>query len=239
MNFFYSIVLIISFLIALFLMWRFFKNNLAFLRFRVTLDLFFDSVFIFLFSFGLGARALYIIEHWSLFQKNILWWFLFLHFPGFSFLGGVIGGLVGLFFFCKQKNLPFLLISDLLMIGSSFTLASSRIGSFLEGGKPAKAYLLESIAVYGIFALLYYLYKRGKTQTGFITVYFFLLIGLERFFIEMVRADSVYLGRLAVAQVISLGFVLFALSVLFITKRNTIFSFAKQGIERIKNMRRV
>lgn len=68
-----------------------------------------------------------------------------------------------------------------------------------------------------IFALLYYLYVKGKSKYGQITLLCLLLIGFSRFFLEMLRGDSVYLGSFAIAQIISALFICasFVLLILF------------------------
>lgn len=237
----YGVVLTLSLVVSLFIMWRLYKNNLAFFRFRVTLDSFFDSALVFLISFGIGARFLHIVQHFDFFGTNFLWWLLFLHFPGFSFFGGVIGAIVGLWLFARSQKQPFLLLLDLMMVGLVFTLSFSRIGSLLHGDSYGKetAFLLkvsisglsgmrhptqlyEAMMTFAVFALLYYLYAKGKSKNGQVTLLFLLLVGLSRFFLEMLRGDSVYLGSFAVTQLISALFVCASLILLAITNRETL-----------------
>lgn len=241
--------------ISLFVMWRLYKNNLAFLRYHVTLDSFFDSVFLFLFSFSMGARLLHVLEHASYFSAHALNTLLFLHFPGFSFLGGVIGGIVGLVLFCRRRRLPFLLLSDLSFVGLSFAFSFSRIGSLLAGdsyGKETDFFLKVTIAGlsgtrhptqlyeaffgFGIFAVLYYLYRRGKIENGFLTVYFFIMIGVCRFFVEMLRGDSVYLWGIPVAQILSVCFVLVGVIILVFAKRQLLLHIVNTRIREKKNI---
>lgn len=249
----FGVVLSFALLMCLFIMWRLYKNNLAFLRFHVTLDSFFDSVLVFLLSFGMGARILHILEHWHYFSTDVLRSLLFLHFPGFSFLGGTIGGIMGLWLYCRGKKLPFLLLVDLLIIGLAFTFSFSRIGSLLGGdsyGKETNFFLnvsipglsgmrhptqlYEAILGFVLFALLYYLYHKGKIASGLLTLYFLLIIGITRFFIEMLRGDSVYLRGIAVAQILSIFFVLVSLSILAVAKREALRSFVTMYILRKK-----
>lgn len=246
--------MVIALLLSLFIMWRLYKNNLAFLRFRVTLEDFFDSVLIFFVSFGIGARILHIIEHADSFGIDIFRYLLFLHYPGFSFLGGVIGGFLGLWLFCRHQKKPFLLLADLLSIGLALTLSLSRIGSLLTGdgfGKPTSfpinvslptipgtrhpTQLYEALLTFAIFALLFVLYRKGRGRDGDIFVYFVGLLGLTRFFVEFLRADSVYFHGVAVAQILSVIFVVIAAVVLVVRKGDVMKATAYSLITKVKH----
>lgn len=197
---------LLGLLVSLFIAWRLYKNNFLFVRFNVGLNTFFDSIFFFLISFAIGARVLYIMEHWEKFSASLFSWFLFLHVPGFSFLGGVIGGFLGLFLFCQAKKLPYLLLADLLSVAVAFVLACFRIGAALSGNSPGvkifgmrqPVYLYEAVLSFVIFLFLHWLYVRGKSVNGEITLYFFLLIGITGFLVESFRTDSIYLGGFAI-----------------------------------------
>jgi phosphatidylglycerol:prolipoprotein diacylglycerol transferase len=234
-------------------MWRLYKNNLAFIRFHVTLDSFFDSVFFFFVSFGIGARLLHIGEHLGNFGMALFRYPLFLHFPGFSFLGGIVGGVVGLWIFATLQKKPFFLLLDLLTVGTALTFAFSRIGSLLNGDSYGKqtsfpfsvhmaglvgarhpVQLYEALFVFAIFAFLYSLYVRAHLRDGELFLYFLLLIGFERFFIEFLRGDSVYLGRVAVAQVISFLYVLVSLLLLLFLKREHVVLLIKSIAIKVK-----
>lgn len=238
----YGILLAFSLILSLFVIWRLYKNNLLFLRYNVTLDVFFDSVLVFFISFAGGARLLHIVEHFGTFRWDFLRWILFLHFPGFSFLGGVIGGVLGLWIFCSVYKKPFFLLLDIIALGIPLVLAFTRIGSLLNGdsfgrettffikvamvnmsGFRHPTQLYEAILAFGIFAVLFYLYHKTRLRNGELFLYFILLIGISRFFVEMIRGDSVYLGGFAVAQIISAFFVAIASTILVIFRRNNIF----------------
>jgi phosphatidylglycerol---prolipoprotein diacylglyceryl transferase len=237
----YGIFLALSLFLALFIVWRLYKNNMLFIRYRMSVDNFFDSIFVFFVSFGIGARLLHILEHWPQFTINIVKWLLFLHFPGFSFFGGLVGGAVGLYLFTKSRKLPFFLMLDLLSIGMAFVLSITRVGSLLNGDGAGMAtnfllrvkmhnlpdlrhpvQLYESLVVFGIFVLLYYLYIRGRLRAGMISLLFLLLIGIERFFLEMLRNDGVYLGNFRVSMVLALVSIFVSLGFLIYLNRSHI-----------------
>lgn len=231
----YGITFSTSFILALFVVWRLYKYNLAFIRFGVSLDTFFDSVLVFFFAFGLGARILYIAQHWDSFAGNVISWFLFLHFPGFAFLGGVVGGIIGLWIFCRRKKLPFLLLLDVLFVALPLALGFSRIGNLLVGEDqrfPIRNITVavggyEAVLAFAIFVLLYMLYMRGKSKPGMIAIYCLLLIGVLAFFVEMGRGVSVYLLHLTIGQIISACFVITSTVLILVRKRETLRAMLK------------
>ena len=190
----YGVILVLSLLFSLFLIWRLYKTSLVFLRFKITLDEFFDSTLVFLLSFGIGARLLFVVKYWGLFTKSIFDWVLFLHVPGFSFLGGVIGGILGLWLFCLHKRKPYFLFLDLILVGLAFAYAISRIGSLIAGEPYGRILAYEVILSIVIALVIYYVYSKGKEKPGVLSLYFLFLIGLSSFFIELQHNDSVYLG---------------------------------------------
>lgn len=216
-----SIAFLLGSIASLFVVWRLFKSDLLFVRFKVTLDIFFDSLLVFFLAFGIGARMLYLVEHWQRFNENFLSWILFLHFPGFIFLGGVIGGFLGLFLFCRQRKLSFLLLSDVIAVGVLLALGIVRLGNFVSNISNFLP-LYEAVLSLGSFGFLHYLYTKGRSQSGMTTIYFFLLIGLMRFVVEFAGGYSVYLARITPSQFISGIFVLTGVSVLLFMKREQI-----------------
>lgn len=238
-----GVILLLTFLISFFLMWRLFKHNLDFTRAHVTVDTYFDSVLLFFLFFSIGARTLFIIEHWGDFGKNPLLWILFIHYPGFSFLGGVVGGLLGLWIFTHAHKLKFSLFSDIAAIGLSFGLFLGRIGNFFQGdiyGKETTSALgakmatiagvrhpvalYESLFAFLVFIVLYLLYVNKKVSRGMVTIYFLILLGVVRFCLEFLRGDSVYVLGIPVAQILSVGLVIVGLSLILYQERGYIKS---------------
>lgn len=250
----YGGILVFATLFSLFIMWRLYKNNLTFIRFHVTLDAFFDSILVYFISFGIGARLLHIGEHFNNFGMNIFHWLLFLHFPGFSFLGGIIGGVVGLWLFARAQKMPILLLIDILAIGTTLAFAFSRIGSLLSGdsfgretsfflkvsiqgliGMRHPVQLYEALLAFLAFVFLYSLYIKAKLRNGEIFLYFLLFVGVSRFFVEFLRGDSVYLERFTVAQTISAVFVFISAGFLATFKKVQIQSLARKIFRRKVN----
>jgi phosphatidylglycerol:prolipoprotein diacylglycerol transferase len=186
--------------------------------------------------FGLlGARIYYLVLHFEDFGLNPFYWILIFHFPGLSFIGAIIGGLVGAFIFAKRTGWSFFQIGDFLVLGASLGEAIGRIGAFLSGsaygvlttlpwgvpmvgllGRRHPTQIYESLAALLTFVILLRLKKfwQQKNLTGGSFLLYFLLFGLTRFFLEFFRGDSVYFRGWRVNQVVDLIFVVVA-AVLF------------------------
>ncbi|EPZ60300.1 prolipodiacylglyceryl transferase family protein [[Clostridium] sordellii ATCC 9714] len=73
----------------------------------------------------------------------------------------------------------------------------------VDGVKVHPTFLYESIWDFGIFVFLW-MFRKKKSYEGQIIVLYAILYSLGRFFIEGLRTDSLMIGPLRMAQVISL-----------------------------------
>ena len=74
--------------------------------------------------------------------------------------------------------------------------------SLIDGAWFNATFFYESIWCLGGFFLLYWLNKKTD-QIGLVAATYFVYYGLERFFVEMLRTDSLYLGSIKVSVLIS------------------------------------
>ena len=79
-------------------------------------------------------------------------------------------------------------------------------------------FLYESIWDLGVFIFLM-LFRKKQKYEGQILVYYITLYSIGRFFIEGLRTDSLMLGPLRMAQVISLGFILIGVILNYVLSR--------------------
>ena len=77
----------------------------------------------------------------------------------------------------------------------------------VDGVKVHPTFLYESIWDLGVFIFLM-LFRKKQKYEGQILAYYFILYSIGRFFIEGLRTDSLMLGPLRMAQVISLVFII-------------------------------
>ena len=147
---------------------------------------------------------------------------------GLVWYGGLIGGTLSVTWYIRRKNLPFLLVADLMAPLLLFGQGMGRIGCFLAGdgdyGPPADVPwamsfpngvvptnelvhptpLYDTLLLFSLFALLWSLRKKNYKR-GTIFGLFGILMGVERFFTEFWRTDPKYIfGSLSEAQFISI-----------------------------------
>lgn len=188
----------------------------------------------------LGAKLLYVITEWkSLFAgnltlKDILY--------GFVVYGGIIGGILAGYLYCRAKKMKFLKYFDIVMPSIALAQGFGRIGCFLAGccyGRRTDAWygmefnhsvyhnmigvkviptqLIMSVANFAHFFLLVFIankvYKAGKD--GVVAGCYLLFYSIGRFLIEFLRDDPRGgVGGLSTSQFISLF--IFAAGVLMI-----------------------
>lgn len=167
----------------------------------------------------LGARLYYVIFNWSWYSQNLS---EILNFRGggMAIHGALIGGILAGYIYTKIKNINFFKMADTVMIGIPLAQAIGRWGNYINGeahGGPTDlpwgimvdgikvhpTFLYESIWDLGIFIFLW-LFRQNKKYEGQLAIYYIMLYSLGRFFIEGLRTDSLMVGPLRMAQVISL-----------------------------------
>ena len=184
----------------------------------------------------LSARLYYVIFNWSFYSQNPS---QILNFRGggMAIHGALIGGILTGYIFTKIKKIDFLKMADAVIIGMPLAQAIGRWGNFINGeahGGPTDVpwaivvngekvhptFLYESIWNLGIFIFLW-MFRKKKQYEGQIIVWYVTLYSLGRFFIEGLRTDSLMIGPLRMAQVISLVGVLGGLIAhIYLSKKN-------------------
>ncbi len=188
----------------------------------------------------IGARIYYVIFNISFYMQNpteipAIW-----H-GGLAIHGGLIGGVTIAFFYLKRHNIRYWQMADAvapaIILGQTF----GRFGNFMNGdahGRPTDAawgiifpptsiagaefpgiplhptMLYEMVLNFLIFSLLWFVLKERKHKNGFIFATYILLYSAGRFVVEHFRADSLMLGPLRIAQVVSIIIVLIAGSII-------------------------
>lgn len=145
---------------------------------------------------------------------------------GLVFLGGLMGGTVGVTMVLRKNNLPWLVFADIVAPLLILGYGIGRIGCFLVGddygissdlpwamtfpnGLPPTlsavhpTQMYETILALGIFSFLWS--RRKNVQvTGNLFFTYLILAGIERFMIEFIRINEKYFfGEFSGAQIIS------------------------------------
>ena len=186
----------------------------------------------------IGARAYYVAFQWGYYGSHPadivkIWQ------GGLAIHGGVIGGILAVYFYSHWKKIAFWALTDSISISLILGQAIGRIGNLMNGdaygipttlpwgihfppNSPAgMAYpgqathpsmIYEMILNLIIFAFLWRLRKKGY-KDGFITSLYFILYSIDRSIVSFTRGDSLWLGSIRAAHVISAilvtGFLLF------------------------------
>ncbi|WP_038265480.1 prolipoprotein diacylglyceryl transferase [Peptoclostridium litorale] len=184
-----------------------------------------------------GARAYYVIFNWSYYSGDFLK-MINTRLGGMAIHGGVIGGVLAGYIFCRVKKLSFPKLVDITAPSLILGQAIGRWGNFInqeahggptdlpwgimvDGMKVHPTFLYESIWNLGVFALLLFM-RRKKRYEGQVMVVYMMAYSLGRFWIEGLRTDSLMLGPLRMAQVISIVLIGIAIIInMIMTKKNT------------------
>lgn len=165
------------------------------------------------------ARLYYVLFNWGYYSNNPS---QILNFRGggMAIHGALIGGVLAGYIFSRYKKLDFFKLADTVMLGMPLAQSIGRWGNFINqeahggptnlpwgimvnGVKVHPTFLYESIWDFGIFVFLW-IFRKKKSYEGQVIVLYAILYSLGRFFIEGLRTDSLMIGPLRMAQVISL-----------------------------------
>ncbi|MCL4338180.1 prolipoprotein diacylglyceryl transferase [Patescibacteria group bacterium] len=204
----FGFFLAFSFLLSTFIIWREAKEEF---KEEEYLDAFLLTGIAGLVS----ARILYIFMHPGDFGLNILRYIVVRETPGLSLVGGLVGGFLFLFWYCRQKKYNFGHISDLFSLAASFSLVFTKIGEQLGGAGFGKATnfilgvriigqsgrhhpveLYEALLILVLSIVLYYIYNRinrKKWPEGIVFLFFTIFIPVIIFLLEFLKDHPLYL----------------------------------------------
>lgn len=180
-----------------------------------------------------GARLYYVLFNLDYYQTQP-WWRMFAVWEGgLAIHGGLIGGLLAGGAYVWAKGLPLVTYLDIVAPSLALGQAIGRWGNFFNeeafGGPtnlPWKLYiseprrppalvdqqyfhptfLYESLWNLGTFLILYFvLRRRFERAPGALFLAYLGLYSLGRFWVEGLRTDSLMLGSLRVAQLVSVA----------------------------------
>lgn len=179
----------------------------------------------------LGARIYYVVFNWdyySVYPEDILaiWK------GGLAIHGGLIGALIYGYFYVKKNNFDYLELADISMPAVILGQAFGRFGNFMNGdahgvptdkpwgivfplesiagrefpGLPLHPVMLYELAInFLIFCFLWFVIRKKNYKKGFTFALYFVLYSLGRGFVESFRADSLMMGPLRAAQMVSIA----------------------------------
>ena len=173
----------------------------------------------------LAARILFIITEWQDFLKDPM---SYVTGSGFVVFGGIMGGALTIWAYCKIKKMDFLAYLDLMIPSVALAQGFGRIGCFLAGccyGKetdsflgitftnshyaPNNVKLLPSQLIMSagdfLIAAILLLYARKNPSKGKTSALYLMLYSVGRFFVEFTRNDDRgFVGALSTSQFIGI-----------------------------------
>lgn len=200
----------------------------------------------------IGARLYYVIFSWGYYSQHLGEIFALWH-GGLAIHGGIIGALIGGIIFARQHNLSFRKLTDIAAPSLIMGQAIGRWGNFINqeahGGPVTRKFLenlhlpqwiIEQMQIGGtyyhptflyesIWNLLIFLFltfywkKQDFLQPGEVFLTYISLYSLGRYFIEDMRTDSLMLGSLQVAQLISIALILLSIGLAVYNRKDKLF----------------
>ena len=158
------VVLIPSFLLFLYFIYKLTKEDYVFIRKNVSLEQVFDMVFVSLGVSLIFSRLFYLVFHYRL-GDNLFLLFFSSEMGGFSFFGAFLGGLLTLYLFGQYKKLPLERLFDFIILAFVVALPVGFIGSALLAKDISIIFLLGNAIVYAIFAIFSLKYVHPKLES--------------------------------------------------------------------------
>lgn len=208
----------------------------------------FENMIFYAILFGfLGARIYYVLFNLDYYLKNpseiIAIWN-----GGLAIHGAIIAACITIFYWCKKKKISFVKMLDICVPGLLIGQVIGRWGNFFNGeahGGVVSLSFLESLhlpdfIIKGMyiggeyyhptflyesclnlvcFIVLMFLRYNKKIRTGTFVSIYLIWYGIVRFIVESFRTDSLMLGSLRMAQVISIIAIIIGLVVLFFSRK--------------------
>lgn len=239
--YYYSLCILLGVIVAYILITR--EGKKQGLSKEFTSDLIFYTLIIGI----LGARVYYCVFNLDYYLANPSE-ILKIYNGGLAIHGGVIAGLIFVYFYTKKKNVSFIKILDIVapavIIAQSFgrwgnffnqeahggittyqNLKNMHIPEFIingmhiEGKYYYPTFFFESIWCLIGFIILMIARRNKNLRKGFQIGFYFIWYGIGRFFIEALRTDSLMFFGLKIAQIVSLIGIIIGI-IIIVTNRN-------------------
>ncbi|MGI6703053.1 MAG: prolipoprotein diacylglyceryl transferase [Clostridia bacterium] len=166
----------------------------------------------------IGARLYYVIFNWDYYSKDPLQ-ILNIRGGGLAIHGTLIAAVITGVIYTRVKKISFWSLADIASPGLILGQAIGRWGNFVnqeahgtptdlpwgilvDGVKVHPTFLYESLWNFSVFAVLLWYRKRKKTE-GNVFLLYLILYSVGRFFVEGLRTDSLMLGSIRAAQLVS------------------------------------
>ena len=241
----YSFLILVSMIIGYFLVLNETKKK------NISNDKINDLLFYLIIVSILGARIYYVLFNLKYYLSNPLEILMMWH-GGLAILGGIIAALIFLIIYCKKEKINLLLMTDILVVPLILAQAIGRWGNFFNGEAYGRnvtleflkslhlpKFIIKGMYINGIyreptfiyesvlcligFLILVIIRKKIKIKTGTLTSIYLIWYGIIRLIIETFRADSLMLGPLKIAQIVSVIGIISGVYLIIKIKNNKLY----------------
>lgn len=201
----------------------------------------------------LGARIYYVLFNLDYYLKMPSEILKVWH-GGLAIHGGIIAGILVVYFYTKKYKMNFLKTLDISVVGIIIAQAIGRWGNFfnqeafgklttkavlikqripnfiiermyIDGAYYQPTFLYESVWNLIGFIIMLFLRRTKKLKVGYLAGFYLIWYSIGRCFIEYFRSDSLMLGTIKVAQLISLSLIVIGIIVIIkSTKKNELYN---------------
>lgn len=227
----YGIFIALAFGLGMFL------ANYHAIRRQINTDKLADLLLVVMPAAIIGARLYYVVFNWGYYAANPLEIPAVWH-GGLAIHGGIIGGfLAGYWYIRRTKDLKVWPVADIIAPSLILGQAIGRWGNFfnqeahggpvstefiskfpdfiqkgmlIDGQYYHPTFLYESLWSILVFIVLLWMIRRKSLPDGVVAMSYLILYSLGRFFVEGMRTDSLMLGPLRIAQVVSIVSIIMA-----------------------------
>lgn len=169
----------------------------------------------------IGARLYYVIFEWDTYRANPITALNF-RLGGLAIHGGIITAVIVAIVFTRVRKIDFWLLGDIcapsLILGQAIGRWGNYVnqeahggptdlpwGIMVDGVKVHPTFLYESIWNLLVFFFLRWYARNKQKEQGEVFLLYIILYSFIRYFIEGLRTDSLMVGNLMVAQLVSLA----------------------------------
>jgi len=249
----YSIMILIGLLVGLSIIYYEVKKQ------KINSNFFTNLAFYAIIIGIICARFYYVMFNWEYYSKNLLEIFEIWN-GGLAIHGAIIGGGLFTLFYCRKYKVNIYRILDVCVVGLIIAQAIGRWGNFfnqeaygmltteenllslhipqfivdgmyINGGYHHPTFLYECIwNIIGFIGLIITRRVVKKLRTGQLTGIYLIWYSLGRVFIEGMRTDSLMLGNIRVAQLVSIIFIVVGVILVIVrSKTSTYQNLYKDG----------
>lgn len=236
----YSICILIGVILAYILITKESKKH------NIDKDIISDLIFYTLIVGILGARIYYVIFNLDYYMQNPID-IIKIYNGGLAIHGGIIFGVLFVYFFTKKKKLNFVKILDICAPAVILAQAIGRWGNFfnkeahgsivlieklksmhipkfiidgmyIDGNYYYPTFYFESIWCIIGFIILMFIRKNKNVKIGVQIGFYLIWYSIGRFFIEALRTDSLMLFNLKMAQIVSIIGIIIGIILMILSK---------------------